>query len=172
LYLKELPLETGSGLRKQYLPSCTGSRGLWEAPIWTIGGDYDVAPSLFMYVAGILNHPVTVTIKPYQGWTTVANGLEPVPGKPYTFSAPDFDFLYDCPTMLGNDEQYQFEVHGVPHYVVIEDIPKSVDRKKIVADLQKIVSTGTDIIGDVPYKHYTFLLMGRGNGGVEHLTRI
>ena len=131
---------------------------------------YFVAPSVYMHVAGMIDHPVTVTIKPYQGWTTVANGLDPVPGKPNTFTAPDFDLLYDCPTMLGNHEQFQFDVKGVPHYVVAEDIPKSIDRKKIAADLQKIVTTGTDIIGDVPYKHYTFLLMGKGAGGVEHLT--
>src|SRR5438552_9664402 len=70
---------------------------------------YFVAPSMYMHVAGMINHPVTVTIKPYTGWTTVANGLDPVPGKPYTFTAPDFDLLYHCPTMLGNYEQLQFE---------------------------------------------------------------
>jgi hypothetical protein len=26
------------------------------------------------------------------------------------------------------------------------------------------------LIGDIPYKHYTFLCMGKGAGGVEHLT--
>jgi predicted metalloprotease with PDZ domain len=131
---------------------------------------YFVAPSMYMYVAGMINHPVTVTIKPYTGWTTVANGLDPVPGKPYTFTAPDFDLLYDCPTMLGNHEQLQFEVNGVPHYVVAEDVPKSVNRQQMLTDLQKIVTTATGIIGDIPYKHYTFLLMGKGQGGVEHLT--
>ena len=131
---------------------------------------YFVAPSMYLHLAGMINHPVSVTIKPYQGWTSVANGLDPVPGKPNSYTAPDFDVLYDCPTLLGNHERYQFDVKGVPHDVVAEDVPKSVDRKKMVADLQKLVATGTDIIGEIPYKHYTFLLMGKGVGGVEHLT--
>jgi predicted metalloprotease with PDZ domain len=131
---------------------------------------YLVGPATYMYVAGMINHPVTVTFKPYTGWTRVANGLDPVPGQPFTFSAPDFDLLYDCPTMLGNQEQFQFEVKGVPHYVVMENVPKSVDRSRIATDLQKIVTAATEMIGDIPYKHYTFLCMGKGAGGVEHLT--
>ena len=131
---------------------------------------YLVSPATYMHVAGMINHPVTVTFQPYQGWTSVANGLDPAPGRPYTFSAPDFDVLYDCPTLLGNQEHFQFEVMGVPHYVVMEDVPQSVDRKQIAADLKKIVTTATELVGDVPYKHYTFLAMGKGAGGVEHLT--
>ena len=36
-------------------------------------------------------------------------------------------------------------------------------------DLQKIVSTAAGIIGDIPYDHYTFLGLGPGGGGIEHL---
>jgi len=131
---------------------------------------YLVGPATYMHVAGMINHPVTVTFKPYKGWTTVANGLDPVPGKPFTFSAPDFDLLYDCPTMLGNREQFRFDIKGVPHYVVMENVPKNVSREQIAADLKKIVTAATELIGDIPYKHYTFLCMGKGAGGVEHLT--
>jgi predicted metalloprotease with PDZ domain len=131
---------------------------------------YIVGPGLYMHAAGMIHHPVTVAFKPYKGWTSVANGLDPVPGQPFTFSAPDFDLLYDCPTTLGNQEHYQFDVKGIPHYVVVEDVPKSVDRNQIVADLKKIVMSATGMMGDIPYKHYTFLAMGKGAGGVEHLT--
>jgi predicted metalloprotease with PDZ domain len=61
-------------------------------------------------------------------------------------------------------------VKGIPHYAALEDVPKSVDRIKVATDLQKIVTAATDVIGDIPYKHYTFLLMGSAAGGVEHLT--
>jgi predicted metalloprotease with PDZ domain len=131
---------------------------------------YIVGPGLYMHVAGMLNHPARVTFKPYTGWTSVANGLDPVPGEANTFTAPDFDLLYDCPVLLGNQERFQFDVKGVPHYAALEDVPKSVDRTKIAADLQKIVTTATGLMGDIPYKHYTFLLMGSAAGGVEHLT--
>jgi predicted metalloprotease with PDZ domain len=131
---------------------------------------YIVGPGLYMHVAGMLNHPARVTFKPYAGWTSVANGLDPVPGMANTFTASDFDLLYDCPILLGNQERFEFEVKGVPHYLALEDVPKSVDRAKITGDLQKIVTTATQMMGDVPYKHYTFLLMGSAAGGVEHLT--
>jgi len=36
-------------------------------------------------------------------------------------------------------------------------------------DLKKIVETATTLIGDIPYKHYTFIGIGPGAGGIEHL---
>ena len=130
---------------------------------------YIVGPGIYMHVAGMINHPVTVTFKPYKTWR-VANGLDPVPGQSNTFSAPDFDLLYDCPVMFGDFEELHFDVKGIPHTVVIERFPSAVDRNKIVSDLQTIVTTATELIGDIPYQHYTFLCIGTGAGGVEHLT--
>ena len=130
---------------------------------------YIVGPGTYMNVAGMINHPATVTFKPYKNWS-VANGLDPVPGQPNTFSAPDFDLLYDCPTMFGTFEQLHFDVKGVPHTIVLEGIPASIDRNKITADFKTIVTTATELMGDIPYKHYTFLCIGKGAGGVEHLT--
>jgi predicted metalloprotease with PDZ domain len=130
---------------------------------------YIVGPGMYMNVAGMTHHPATVTFKPYKNWN-VANGLDPVPGQPNTFSAPDFDVLYDCPTMFGNFEEVHFDVKGVPHTVVLEHIPASIDRNKIAADFKAIVTTATELIGDIPYKFYKFLCIGEGVGGVEHLT--
>ena len=130
---------------------------------------YIVGPGTYMHVAGMINHPVTVSFKPYKDWK-VANGLDPVSGQPNTFSAPDFDLLYDCPTMFGDFEQLGFDVKGVPHTIVLEGIPRSINRDKIVADFKTIVTTATELMGDIPYKHYTFLCIGKGAGGVEHLT--
>ena len=121
-----------------------------------------------MSVAGQIHHPVAVTVVPPPGWKQISTGLDPVRGRPGTFLAPDFDVLYDCPFLMGNQEVRQFEVRGVPHKVVIESVPETVDRQKMVADLKKIVEAATRLIGDIPYKHYTFLLMGTGNGGIEH----
>jgi predicted metalloprotease with PDZ domain len=38
-----------------------------------------------------------------------------------------------------------------------------------MADLRKIVDEAIQIIGDIPYKHYTFLAIGPVPGGIEHL---
>jgi len=53
--------------------------------------------------------------------------------------------------------------------MAIEDVPDSVDRSKMSADLKRMVEAATDLMDDIPYKHYTFLLIGKGNGGIEHL---
>src|SRR5207247_8860037 len=103
------------------------------------------------------------------GWTKIATGLGPAPGRPNTFTAPDFDVLYDCPTLLGNQESIEFEAAGRPHRAAIENVPANVDRQKIAADLKRMVEAATRLIGDVPYRHYTFLLMGKGNGSIEHI---
>lgn len=129
-----------------------------------------LSPSgVFVYLPGMMQRPVTVTIELPSNWKQISTGLEPNRIKSNTFYAPNFDVLYDSPILMGNQEYLQFDVKGVPHYVAIENLSETVDRKRMVADLQKMVTAATQLIGDVPYKHYTFLLMGRGNGGIEHL---
>jgi len=123
----------------------------------------------FLHIPGMTLDPVTVAIQLPPQWKQISTGLEPVTGQPNTFSAPDFDVLYDSPILMGNQEYLHFDVRRVPHYVAMENVPESVDRTKMLADLQKMVTAATRLIGDVPYRHYTFLMMGRGNGGIEHL---
>ena len=128
-----------------------------------------ISPSgMFVHLAGQLQHPVTVSIQLPDNWKQISTGLEPLKGQTTTFEAPDFDTLYDCPILIGNQEYYQFEVKGVPHFVAVENVAADVDRPKMVADLKTMVTAATQLMGDVPYKHYTFLMMGRGGGGIEH----
>jgi predicted metalloprotease with PDZ domain len=129
-----------------------------------------LSPSgVFLYLPQMTQHPVTVTIQLPPSWRQISTGLEPVSNKSNTFYAPNFDVLFDSPILMGNQEYLRFDVKGVPHFVAIENLSETVDRKKMIADLQKMVTAATQLIGDVPYKHYTFLMMGRGNGGIEHL---
>ncbi len=128
-----------------------------------------LSPSgLFVNLAGHLQHPVTLAIHLPPNWTKISTGLEAVNGQGDTFEAPDFDVLYDSPILIGNQEQLQFEVKGVPHYVAVENVPAEVDRTRMAADLKTMVTAATQLMGQVPYKHYTFLMMGRGGGGIEH----
>ena len=123
--------------------------------------------SVFMQVAGLLGHPVNVSIKPYKDWDKVATGLDPVPGLPRTFSAPDFDVLYDCPILVGPLEVLPFEVRGIPHFFAGVDLG-TFDRTKFVSDLKRIVEASAQLMGELPYKHYTFISIGEGRGGLEH----
>jgi predicted metalloprotease with PDZ domain len=128
---------------------------------------YITPASLFLHVAGHLRQPVTVALRPYGGWSSVATGLDPIAGRPNAFQAADFDVLYDSPILFGNQERLSFEVQGVPHAISAENMG-AADRKRVVADLKRMVEGAVRIVGDIPYRHYTFLLMGAGNGGIEH----
>ncbi len=129
---------------------------------------YLTPAGLFMNLAGHLQHAVTVKIDSPANWHLISTGLEELRGQRNTFEAPDFDVLYDSPILIGNQERLEFEVRGVPHYVAIENVPAQVDRTKMVADLKSMVTAATQLMGHVPYTHYTFLMMGRGGGGIEH----
>ncbi|MHB8094294.1 MAG: M61 family metallopeptidase [Candidatus Aminicenantales bacterium] len=127
-----------------------------------------IAPvGVFMHVGGLLAHPVTVTVEPYAKWTGVVTGLDPVPGKPNTFSAPDFDVLYDCPILAGNLDTVSFEVRGVPHRFVGWNLGE-FDRTAFASDMKRMVEAAVGIVGEIPYTHYTFLSVGPGQGGIEH----
>jgi predicted metalloprotease with PDZ domain len=127
-----------------------------------------VPAGVFMHPAGQIRHPVSVAVKPYQSWSGIATGLEPAEGRPNTFFATDFDILYDCPILLGNLEILPFEVQGIPHAFAGNNLG-SFDRGKFVADLKRMVEAAVAIVGEIPYRHYTFLAIGPGPGGLEHL---
>lgn len=122
---------------------------------------------VFMHIAGQIRHPVTVTIKPYQNFSKISTGLDPAEGQPNTFFAPDFDVLYDCPIFVGNQEVFSFEVQGINHVVAIAK-PDSFEREKLVSVLKRMVESAVALIGEIPYHHYTFIMMGEGRGGLEH----
>jgi predicted metalloprotease with PDZ domain len=125
---------------------------------------------VFIHLAGKINLPVTVQIKPYSGWSNVATGLDSLAGKPFTYTASNFDVLYDSPFLIGNlDELPAFTVQGIPHRFIGYKLG-DFDKQAFMNDLKKIITTATNLIGDIPYKHYTFLSIGpRGMGGIEQL---
>jgi predicted metalloprotease with PDZ domain len=128
-----------------------------------------IAPaSVFMHIGDRIDHPVTVTVEPNMTGDRISTGLDPVEGRPNTFYAPDFDVLYDCPILIGNQEILTFEVQGIPHVIAVENLG-SYDRDKFVTDIKKIVESAVKFIGEIPYKHYTFIMMDQGGGGLEHL---
>lgn len=123
----------------------------------------------FLYVDGFLNNPVELSIQLPKGWKDIATGLEPVAGTKDAFTAPNFDILYDCPILIGNLEELPpFKVKGVPHRFIgykMGDFDKAAFRVK----LQKSVEAAVELMGDISYKHYTFIAIGPGMGGIEHL---
>ncbi|HEX5668730.1 MAG TPA: hypothetical protein VFX73_07990 [Chitinophagaceae bacterium] len=124
---------------------------------------------MFMHPDGMIGSAVSVSFEPLPAWSTVVTGLEPVKGKKNTFMATDYDILYDSPILMGNLESFpSFKVGGIPHYFYAFK-PGNFDREKFMVDLQKIITTSSNLIGEIPYRHYSFLAIGPGGGGIEHL---
>ena len=122
---------------------------------------------IFMHPAGHKDHPVTLNIVPYEKFSEISTGLDPVPGKKNTFYAANFDILYDCPVLAGNQEILKFETGGIPYTIAAENLG-NINRSELAEAFKKIVDASTSLIGEIPYKHYTFIMMNRGMGGLEH----
>ncbi|HVZ56722.1 MAG TPA: hypothetical protein VG870_08710 [Chitinophagaceae bacterium] len=130
---------------------------------------YLVPTGVLLYVKNQLALPVRLQIRPAPGWHQVATGLDSLKGAPYTFTAPNFDVLYDSPLLIGNLEYLPpFYIRGVPHRFVGIQLGE-FDRDAFLKDLKEVVEAGVNIIGDIPYRQYTFLAIGPGQGGIEHL---
>jgi predicted metalloprotease with PDZ domain len=187
---RECPLRKTS---KNVWKVATGGAGSLTASWVVYGNSHSVADAfidtthafivpaaLFLYPEHALKLPSRVTLDLYPGWTTVSTGLEPVTtpagaeaaGTPaqtcQTFSASCYDVLFDSPILAGNQEVMTFTVNSVPHHIAVLN-PGSYDREALKRDYAKVVESAVSIIGEMPYKHYTFLIMGKGMGGLEHL---
>jgi predicted metalloprotease with PDZ domain len=125
--------------------------------------------NLLMYPDGLLGAPATLRVEPFGGWR-IATGLPAVEGRPNSFRAENFDVLYDSPFLASDFKTLAFEVRGVPHRIAV-DGAGNYDPERLRRDVQKIVEAEVEMMGDIPYRDYTFLLLlgpARG-GGLEHL---
>jgi predicted metalloprotease with PDZ domain len=130
---------------------------------------YILPAAVFLHIDKMINQPVQVIVVPDSKWNRVATGLDSLPGKKFTYSAPDFDILYDCPILVGNlEELTPFKIRGVTHRFIGLKLG-DFDREQFILDLKKVVDAAVNIIGHIPYKNYTFIAIGSGPGGIEHL---
>jgi predicted metalloprotease with PDZ domain len=125
--------------------------------------------ALFMYIERYRHLPLTLTVVPYKDWH-VTTGLETVPGEQFKFSAPNFDYLVDCPLEIGDQQDYTFKVEGKEHVLSIYGKGK-YNPDTLIKDITTIVKMNKEFWGDLPYKRYVFLieLTPRGGGGTEHI---
>lgn len=122
---------------------------------------------VFMFPAGQIKQPSVVSLKPYGEWKSISTGLDPVQGKPNTFYAENFDVLFDCPILMGNHQIIDFKVKGIPHSLAVSQ-KDTLDKSRFIADLTKVVETAATLMGDIPYKQYSFITIGSFGGGLEH----
>ncbi|MCA1619945.1 MAG: PDZ domain-containing protein [Acidobacteria bacterium] len=124
--------------------------------------------NLLMYPDGHLGAPSTLRVEPFGGWK-IATGLTPAEGSADTFRAENFDVLYDSPFLVGDFKTLPFEVRGVPHRIVVDGVG-GYDAERLRREAQRVVEAAVAVMGEIPYREYTFMLMlaaARG-GGLEH----
>ncbi len=130
---------------------------------------YLLPAASFLYIRGLENAAYTLELTPLKQWDNIATGLRPIPGKIYTFTADNLDILFDCPILAGKLEELpEFQIDGVCHRFIGYRMD-TFDRQMLMSNLEKAIGTATKLIGDIPYEEYTFIGIGPGYGGIEHL---
>ncbi|MES3018357.1 MAG: PDZ domain-containing protein [Bacteroidota bacterium] len=125
---------------------------------------------LFLYPEGKLKLPSTVTVVPYKTWSKISTGLEKHPSQANTYTAADFDILYDSPIEVGNQDIFEFTAAGVNHEIAMYG-GGNYDKEVLKRDIAKIVHEQTKVFGVNPNKRYVFIVhnFNSGGGGLEHL---
>ena len=130
---------------------------------------YIIPENTFLFVEGHITTPVFVQIENNPAWNNTVTGSEPVQGPSNVYIAPHFDVLYDSPILLGDLEELpSFSVRGIEHRFVGYNMG-AFDETGFINTLKTVVESAVNIIGDIPFRQYTFIAIGPGRGGIEHL---
>lgn len=128
--------------------------------------------SLFMYVEGRKQHPVTLQITPPTDWTIINGDTRTAGQRDYRFE--NYDRLVDTPTEIASGLMIDsFYVDSRKYRTVIHHngpAPAGV-RERFVRDVEKIVRYENTVFSAPPLEQYTFLFnIGYAGGdGMEHL---
>lgn len=130
--------------------------------------------SLFMYMVGHKQEPVSLTIEPPAGWRIINGYTESMSQRTWQF--PNYDVLIDTPTEIAPDwTMEEFKVDGRTYRVVVHSFgDEGGKRPQLVRDIEKIVRAETRMWGPPDFESYTFLIHfaadDRSGDGMEHLT--
>lgn len=125
--------------------------------------------AVFMYAEKYRRNPVTLEVIPYGDWH-VTTGLDAAGKNPNKFTAPDYDYLVDCPLEIGNQTDFDFYVDGLRHTISIYG-EAEYDKQKLIDDFSVIIKKNFQFWGSVPYKRYVFIIhcTAQSGGGTEHI---
>ena len=88
-----------------------------------------------------------------------------------TLRASDLDHALDAPVLIGTAQQLNWDVHGIPHAIVLDGLAGITPPETLVSDLERIVKQAATVFGDsLPYESYVFMALfaAEGYGGLEH----
>jgi predicted metalloprotease with PDZ domain len=124
----------------------------------------------FLTLAGQESRAHEVKLILPAGWRTSVTGLPNAPNHgPHHYIAADFDTLVDSPIYAGSPAIYEFNVDGVPHFLVNEGEGGLWDGPRSARDIDAIIRTQKAFWGSLPYHKYVFFnLLTESSGGLEH----
>jgi predicted metalloprotease with PDZ domain len=132
-------------------------------------------PSLFMYVEGHKQDPVSLSIVAPENWTII-NGEVARPGQRF-FNFANYDLMIDTPTEVAPAGALlldSFVVDNRFYRVMVHHNGPVADstRARFARDIESIVRYQNSVFGAPPLEQYTFLFnIGfPGGDGMEHLT--
>ena len=104
-------------------------------------------------------------------WDNTATALERQLNSPLAFSAPDYFTLIDHPVLLGEFDDYCFDVMGHRFHLVFSG-QHAFDFARMERDLTLIIEHHISLFGMFPCPEYWFitLVCNDGFGGLEHLS--
>ncbi len=125
--------------------------------------------AVFMYSEKYRKTGVTLQVTPYKGWK-VTTGLERISDTTFTYHAPGYDDLIDCPLEIGTHTDIQFDVENKMHVLSLAGDPHW-DTTTVIDGLRRIVQACKKFWGDLPYDRYSFLIHVTPNasGATEHM---
>lgn len=125
--------------------------------------------SVFMYVDKYKNFPLQLVVNPFKDWH-VTTGLDAVGSSKTKFSAPNFEYFADCPIEIGNQKDFEFDVEGKRHVLMVYG-DGNYDQKKLITDMTTLVKANKEFWGELPYERYIFMLhlTPSAGGGTEHI---
>ncbi len=125
--------------------------------------------SVYLYVVGQVLHPIELRLEGFPPAWRTSTALDPGPGA-WKFTAPDYDYLVDCPIDIANHTTMQFVADGKQHYIVTHSDAK-YDPAELTNLIKRIVDQQIALFGSAPYPRYVFFIhVGGGGGGLEHLS--
>jgi predicted metalloprotease with PDZ domain len=131
---------------------------------------YFVGTNLFFYVPGhTTNTSSNLKFEIPAGWR-IATGLKKGDA-PNTFVARDFDNLVDCPTVIGDFDEFTTTALGKTIHIVVD--PKGQFNEENAGKLKdyvrRVLESQGKMFGGLPYDEYWILYVtGRGGGALEH----
>jgi predicted metalloprotease with PDZ domain len=131
-------------------------------------------PSLFVYVDGHKQDPVSLSVTPPENWTII-NGDVGRPGQ-RLFHFANYDLMVDTPTEVAPSGSLlldSFVVDNRFYRIMVHyngDVPAGT-RERFARDVESIVRYENSVFGAPPLEQYTFLFnIGfPGGDGMEHL---